>query len=223
MPRPKVLLSWSSGKDSAWSLHVLRSRGEVDVVGLLTSVNEASGRVSVHGVRNELLEAQAEAAGLPLLRVPIPNPCPNAVYEHAMGQAMQRARAQGVSAVAFGDLFLEDIRRYREEKLAIAGMRPLFPLWGIDTTTLAREMIRGGLRAILTAVDPKQLDRSFTGAEFDGSLLDRLPAAVDRCGERGEFHTFAFAGPQFAREIPVRTGAIFEGDGLVHADIELSS
>ena len=180
--RPKALLSWSSGKDSAWALHVLRRAAEVDVVGLLTTVNETHRRVAMHAVRLELLEIQARAARLPLRTVPIPSPCSNTEYEVAMSAALEVARGEGISVVAFGDLFLEDIRRYREEKLAGTGMRPVFPIWGIPTAALAGEMIAGGLRARLTCVDPKQLARGFVGRDFDAALLRDLPSSVDPCG-----------------------------------------
>lgn len=217
--RPKALLSWSSGKDSAWALHVLRQRGEVDVVGLLTTVNRVHDRVAMHAVRSELLRAQARAAALPLWEVPIPSPCSNAEYEAAMGEAMARAKADGITTVAFGDLFLEDIRAYREQKLAAAGMTPVFPIWGIPTDALARDMIAGGLRARLTCVDPKQLAASFAGREFDAALLADLPPGVDPCGERGEFHTFAYAGPMFRAPVAVRLGDVVERDGFVFADL----
>jgi len=218
-PRPKVLLAWSSGKDSAWSLHLLRAAGEVEVVGLLTTINQGVDRVAMHAVRTELLRAQAEAAGLPLWPVPIPWPCSNAEYEAAMGVAMARARREQIDAVAFGDLFLEDIRRYREERLAPTGLRALFPLWGQPTAPLARQMIAGGLRARLTCVDPRCLEARFAGRDFDEALLAELPETVDACGERGEFHTFAYDGPMFARPIPIQTGETVTRDGFVFTDL----
>lgn len=220
--RRRALVAWSSGKDAAWTLHVLRAAGEVAVVGLLTTTTsfaEGDSRVPMHGVREPLLAAQAAAAGLPLWRVPIPSPCSNAQYEAAMDRAVQRAVAEGISAIAFGDLFLEDVRRYREEKLAGTGIAPLFPLWGRDTAALAREMIAGGLRARVACVDPRRVPAALAGAEFDRAFLGALPADVDPCGERGEFHSFAFAGPMFAREIPVVAGETSERDGLVLADL----
>jgi len=217
--RTKVWLSWSSGKDSAWALHELRSGPDFEVTALLTTVNRAVNRVAMHAVREELLEAQAAAAGLPLVKVPIPSPCSNEDYEAAMGAAMARARAEGVLHMAFGDLFLEDIRRYREEKLQAAGMTAIFPVWGRDTARLAREMVAGGLRAYLTCVDPRQLERKFAGRAFDLQLLDELPAGVDPCGEKGEFHSFAFAGPMFSRSIAVTHGEIVERDGFIFADL----
>ncbi len=217
--RPKALLSWSSGKDSAWSLHALQQAGEVDVVALLTTVNVVHDRVAMHAVRAELLRAQAEAAGIPLWTVPIPSPCSNAEYEAAMSKALERARGEGITVAAFGDLFLEDIRRYREDRLSGTGLRPVFPLWGIPTDALARQMVAGGLRARLTCVDPKQLSRDFAGREFDAALLAELPASVDPCGERGEFHTFAYAGPMYRRPVAVQGGVVVERDGFVFADL----
>jgi len=215
----RTLLSWSSGKDSAWSLHVLRQRPDVSVVGLVTTVNAALDRVAMHGVRRALLEAQAEAAGLPLHVLPIPHPCPNTDYERIMGAFVAQQAAAGVEAMAFGDLFLEDIRRYREGKLAGSGIVPLFPLWGLDTGRLAREMIGGGLEAYVTCVDPKKLPRTFAGRRFDLGLLADLPADVDPCAENGEFHTFACAGPMFTRPIAVKTGEIVTRDGFVFCDV----
>jgi uncharacterized protein (TIGR00290 family) len=219
MRRTKIWLSWSSGKDSAWALHELRSSPDFEVTGLLTTINRQASRVAMHAVRQELLEAQAAAAGLPLVNVPIPSPCSNAEYEQAMGAAMAQARTEGIFYVAFGDLFLEDVRRYREEKLGAEGMTPIFPLWGRETHRLAREMVAGGLRAYLTCVDPRQLDRRFAGRSFDASLLDELPAAVDPCGEKGEFHSFAFAGPMFLAPLAVAPGQIVERDGFIFADL----
>ena len=217
--RPKALLAWSSGKDSAWSLHVLRQQGTCEVVGLLTTINQAFDRVAMHAVRAELFRALADAAGLPIWPVPIPWPCSNAEYEAAMDAAVGRARGDGISAIAFGDLFLEDIRRYREDRLRGSGLEPLFPLWGLPTGALAETMVRGGLRARLTCVDPRQLDPRFAGREFDATLLAELPGSVDPCGERGEFHTFAYDGPMFAEPVRVRGGEVVERDGFVFADL----
>ena len=219
MTRKRALVAWSSGKDSAYALHLARQDPGLDVVGLLTTVTDAYERVAMHGVREALLDAQAASVGLPLVKVRIPSPCPNQVYERAMGDAMAQALAQGVDHVVFGDLFLADIRAYREKQLARIGMTPLFPLWLRDTGTLAREMIADGLSAVLTCVDPKQLDRSFAGRRFDGALLDALPSSVDPCGENGEFHTLVTAGPMFARPLRVRTGEVVERDGFVFADV----
>jgi uncharacterized protein (TIGR00290 family) len=219
----KIWLSWSSGKDSAWALHELQQTSrDFEVTALLTTVNRDARRVAMHAVREELLEAQAAAAGLPLVKVPIPSPCSNAAYEEAMAAAMAQARAQNIFHVAFGDLFLEDIRRYREEKLQAVGMTPLFPVWGRDTTQLAREMVAGGLRAYLTCVDPRQLDRRFAGRVFDASLLYELPAGVDPCGERGEFHSCVVAGPMFSAPLAVTPGEVVERDGFVFADLLLA-
>jgi uncharacterized protein (TIGR00290 family) len=217
--RPRALLAWSSGKDSAWSLHVLRQQGEVEVVGLLTTVNQAFDRVAMHAVRRELLTAQAAAVGLPLTTVEIPYPCSNAQYEAAMAAAIESARGDGVAAVAFGDLFLEDVRRYREDRMHGTGLAPLFPIWGIPTDVLARRMVDAGLRARLTCVDPKKLPASFAGRDFDAALLADLPADIDPCGERGEFHSFAYAGPMFERPVPIRTGEVVDRDGFVFADL----
>jgi uncharacterized protein (TIGR00290 family) len=219
MNRKKAWLSWSSGKDSAWALHELRNSTEFEVTALLTTINQDAGRVAMHAVRESVLDAQAAAVGLPLIKVSIPSPCSNSVYECAMGEAMARARAAGVLHVAFGDLFLADIRAYREEKLGAVGMTPTFPVWGRDTKTLAHEMIAGGLRAYVTCVDPKQLDKGFAGRVFDAKFLHDLPAGVDPCGERGEFHSCVFAGPMFSAPLNVRPGEIVERDGFVFADV----
>ncbi len=217
--QPKTLLSWSSGKDSAWSLHVLRTRQDAEVVGLLTTINEAYSRVAMHAVRVELLEAQAKAVGLPLWKIPIPSPCSNAEYEAAMLAAIQRAKAEAIDTFAFGDLFLEEIRRYREECLRGTGISPLFPIWASPTRELVREMIDAGLRARVTCVDPKQLPASFVGREFDAQFLADLPPNVDPCGEGGEFHTFAYDGPMFRYPVPVQLGEIVEREGFVFADL----
>lgn len=214
----KTLMSWSSGKDSAWTVHILRQRG-VELGGLLTTINETAQRVAMHAVRVDVLQAQADALGLPLWRIPIPSPCPNDVYERAMGAAVQRAVAEGFSQIAFGDLFLEDVRRYREDRLAGTGLTPLFPLFGADTSALAREMIAGGVRARITCLNPKVLDRSFAGREFDAALLAELPPDVDPCAERGEFHTCAYGGPMFSHPIPIETGITVERDGFVFTDV----
>ncbi|CBE69593.1 MAG: adenine nucleotide alpha hydrolase [Candidatus Methylomirabilis oxygeniifera] len=216
----RVLIAWSSGKDSAWALQVLREAGEVEVVGLLTTFNEAFDRVAMHAVRRGLVEAQARAADLPLVDVPLPWPCSNAAYEEAMGRALADARTQlKITHVAFGDLFLEDVRQYRESRMRGTGLAPLFPLWGRPTRTLAREMVSAGLGARITCVDLKRLSPSYAGRSFDGALLDELPGEVDPCGERGEFHTFACAGPMFARPIPVSLGEVVTRDGFVFADL----
>ncbi len=217
--RPRAWLAWSSGKDSAWALHTVRQAGELEIVALLTTVNRTYNRVAMHAVREDLVEMQATAAGLPLVKVPIPSPCSNEIYEQAMGEAMARARAEGVNHIVFGDLFLQDVRAYREKQLASCGMTPVFPLWRKDTRRLAEEMLAGGLSAYLTCVDPRKLDRSFAGRRFDSGLLKALPADVDPCGENGEFHTFANGGPMFRHLIPATVGEVVERDGFVFADL----
>jgi len=201
---PKAWMSWSTGKDSAWALDVIRKQQQVEIVALLTTVNASAARVAMHAVRQSLLDAQAAALGLPVVAVPIPSPCPNATYEQAMEAAIGRARAEGVTHVVFGDLFLEDIRKYREEKLASTGITPLFPLWGLDTRALAREMVESGLGA---------------GRSFDAQFLSDLPNGVDPCGENGEFHTYACRGPMFRAPVLVEAGEIVERDGFVFADL----
>ena len=217
--RRKLLLSWSSGKDSAWTLHRLLNSAEYEVVGLLTTLNAAFDRVAMHSTRRALLEAQARAAGLPLYAVPLPWPCSNEAYESAMRSACRAAVDQGIEAVAFGDLFLEDVRRYREEKLEGTGLQPVFPLWGLDTRLLAEEMIAGGLRARIVCVDPKKLPADFAGRDFDRQFLRDLPTGVDPCGERGEFHSVVYAGPMLREAIPVESGDVVERDGFVFADV----
>lgn len=215
----RILLAWSSGKDCAWALHLLRQRAEVEVIGLLTTVNEPFQRVSMHGVARALLERQARAAGLPLWLVELPWPCPNEVYEARMAQACARAAQAGVDAVAFGDLFLEDVRAYRQRQMAATGLEPLFPLWGEDTARLARAMIAGGQRALVTCVDPQRLPPRFCGREFDRRFLSELPPGVDACGEHGEFHTFVYAAPAFAEPIACETGETLERDGFVFTEV----
>ncbi len=218
MSAERVLLAWSSGKDSAFALHVLREQG-VEVAGLLTTISDSFDRVTMHAVRLDLVRAQAEAVGLPLLEVRIPSPCPNEAYEAAMAEALAAAREQDTLAVAFGDLFLEDVRRYREERMAGTGLRALFPLWGRPTRELAEEMLAAGQKAVLTCVDPRVLPRELAGRPFDASLLRDLPPGVDPCGENGEFHSFAWDGPAFHHAVPVRTGEVVERDGFVFADV----
>ena len=218
----KTLVSWSSGKDSAWLVHTLRSSmPEYDVAAILTTINQDADRVAMHAVRRSVLEAQADALRLPLWSVPIPSPCPNEIYERAMADAVARAVNDGFTHVAFGDLFLEDVRRYREERLAGTGLTPVFPLFGSNTAALARTMIAGGLRARITCLNPAHLDRSFAGREFDAQLLDDLPPSVDPCAERGEFHTCAYDGPMFSHPVPIETGIVVERDGFVFADLTL--
>lgn len=219
----KALLAWSSGKDSAWTLHCLLKMSDVKVAGLLTTFNAAFDRVAMHAVRRELVEAQAAAAGLPLLPVPLPWPCSNDDYERIMAGVCRDAAAQGIDTIAFGDLFLADIRAYRERQLAGTGLAPMFPLWELPTDRLARDMIGGGLRARLTCIDPKILPRDFAGREFDDALLDDLPKNVDPCGENGEFHSFVYAGPMFREPIAIRSGEIVDRDGFTFADLLPSS
>jgi uncharacterized protein (TIGR00290 family) len=217
--RQKALIAWSSGKDSAWALHVVRQTGEFDVTGALTTVTDGFGRVSMHGVREGLLQAQLAAAGLAPIIVRIPYPCPNEVYERAMAAAMQDAKACGVTHVIFGDLFLRDVRAYRERQLAGSGIAPVFPLWQRPTAALAREMIAAGVEAHLAVVDLKKLPAAFAGRRFDGALLEALPAGGDPCGENGEFHSFVSAGPMLARKIAVSVGETVERDGFAFADL----
>jgi len=219
----RVLLSWSSGKDSAWALHVLRNDPQVEVVGLLSTVNTAYGRVSMHSTRLELLRAQAQAVGLPLHIVPLPWPCSNEVYEAAMRKAIEDALERGVTHIAFGDLFLEDVRAYRVKQLEGSGLEPLFPIWHEPTQLLARRMIDAGLEAVITCVDPKKLPRSLAGRRFDHALLDELPHDVDPCGENGEFHTCVLAGPMFREPLRATVGETVERDGFVFADLLLDS
>ena len=214
----RVLLSWSSGKDSAWTLHALRRDPSIELCGLLTTVNTQFDRVAMHGVRRAVLEAQAAAAGLPLWIVPLPWPCSNEIYEQRMAEVCQRAINEHIDAVAFGDLFLEDVRAYREKNLAPTGLEPLFPLWKIPTGELAREMIAGGLRARISCVDTEKLPASFAGREFNEDLLRDFPPEIDPCAERGEFHTCVYAGPMFSAQLPIQNGEIVTRDRFVFAD-----
>ena len=219
----RVLLSWSSGKDSAWALHVLRQTADVEVVGLLTTFNKSADRVAMHAVRRELVDAQAAATGLELWPVFLPTPCSNADYEQLMTDAMARARAERISHVAFGDLFLEDVRDYRIRQMSGTGIEPLFPVWASATETpaLARQMLASGINAVLTCVDPRQLPESFVGRQFDSQLLADLPSSVDPCGERGEFHSFCYAAPNFKSGINVEVGESVTRDGFCFADLTL--
>ncbi len=213
-----ILLSWSSGKDSAWALHLLRQQPDVQVVALLTTFNSQANRVAMHAVRRALVEAQAERTGIPLWAVELPWPCSNLEYEDLMRVACQRATAEGITAVAFGDLFLQDVRDYRIRQLQGSGLEPLFPLWQIPTKQLSREMIASGVKARITCVDPSKLERSFAGQDYDSRLLQALPAGIDSCGENGEFHTFVYDAPVFSSPIQVSPGEIVERDGFVFAD-----
>jgi uncharacterized protein (TIGR00290 family) len=221
--RPKALIAWSSGKDSAWSLHEVRRAGQYDVVGALTTVTETFGRVSMHGVREEIMQAQHAAAGLASVRVPIPYPCPNEVYEARMAAALDEAKRQGITHMIFGDLFLEDVRAYREQKLAGTGITPVFPLWGRPTDALAREMIDAGVETYLVCVDLKQLPKTFAGRRFDRALLAELPAGADPCGEKGEFHSCVVAGPMFGSRLDVAVGETVERDGFAYTDLTLNA
>lgn len=217
----KTILSWSSGKDSAWALHELKRTPDIEVAGLLTVLSEATDRVTMHSTHRALVEAQARAAGLPLHVVTIPAPCPNVIYEQRMASVVAGFRANGVEAVAFGDLFLEDIRAYREARLAGTGIAPLFPIWQRDTRAVAGMMIEAGLKARIVSVDPSRLPSTMLGRNFDRAFLDMLPAPVDPCGENGEFHTFCTDGPMFSRPIAVTDGKTGERDGLLVAELNL--
>jgi uncharacterized protein (TIGR00290 family) len=219
----RVLLSWSSGKDSAWALHLLRRDSDIEICGLLTTLNSEFDRVAMHGTRRAVLEAQARAANLPLWTVPLPWPCSNEEYERRMAAVCERAVAEGIQAVAFGDLFLEDVRAYREKQLDGTGLEPLFPLWQIPTGALARQMIAAGMRARIACVDTKQIGAEFAGREFDLALLRDLPPSADPCGERGEFHTCVYAGPMFNVPIPLETGEIVDRSGFVFTDFSVSA
>jgi uncharacterized protein (TIGR00290 family) len=223
MPRPKALIAWSSGKDSAWALHEVRQAGAYEIAGALTTVTDTFGRVSMHGVREEILTAQLDAAELPPIIVRIPWPCPNEIYEREMAGAMQHAKADGVTHVIFGDLFLPDIRAYREAKLKDVGITPVFPLWRRPTDELAQAMIDSGLETYLATVDLKILPADFAGRRFDRALLSELPAEIDPCGENGEFHTCVSAGPMFRHRIPITVGETVERDGFAYADLLLQS
>jgi uncharacterized protein (TIGR00290 family) len=215
----RILLSWSSGKDSAWSLHILRQRGEYEVVGLLTTFNEVADRVAMHAVRRALVEQQAAATGLPLWAVPLPWPCSNEQYESLMAETCAKATAEGIEGIAFGDLFLEDVRAYREKQMRKTGLEPIFPVWGLPTHDLAQTMIAAGMRAKLTCIDTGKLDRGFAGCEFDEAFLSALPDEVDPCGERGEFHSFVYAGPMLNAALPVSVGETVVRDQFVFSDL----
>lgn len=217
--RPAILLSWSSGKDSAFALAKLRSENEFEVVGLVTTVNAPAQRVAMHAVRDELLCLQADAVGLPVYRIEIPSPCSNAQYEAAMARFITDVVARGITHMAFGDLFLADVRAYRERQLSGTGITPLFPLWERDAIALSQEMVASGVKAVLTCVDPRQLDPAFVGRSFDAAFLAELPATCDPCGENGEFHTFTWDGPAFRKAVPISVGEIVERDGFVFADL----
>jgi uncharacterized protein (TIGR00290 family) len=216
---PRVVLSWSSGKDSAWALHLLRQQQDVQIIALITTFNAAADRVAMHGVRRTLVGEQAQRTGLPFWQIPLPWPCSNADYECLMRGVCERAVSDGATHIAFGDLFLEDVRRYREKQLQGSGLTPLFPLWGLPTRPLAEQMIACGVRAKVTCVDPKQLDQSFAGRDFDRKFLADLPADVDNCGENGEFHTFVYDAPVFTSAISIESGETLTRDGFVFTDV----
>jgi len=215
----KVILSWSSGKDSAWALNLLQQRPDIQIAALLTAFNSEANRVAMHAVRRTLVEVQAERTGIPLWAVELPWPCSNLEYEDRMRAACQRATAEGITAVAFGDLFLQEIRDYRVRQLQGTGLKPLFPVWQIPTGQLGREMIAAGFKAKITCVDSSKLAKSFAGHEYDLRLLQVLPPGIDPCGENGEFHTFVYDAPVFSHPIGVRTGELLERDGFVFADL----
>lgn len=215
----KTLLSWSTGKDSAWALHVLQQTQDVEVVGLFCTVNKEFNRVAMHAVRVELLRQQAKSVGLPLHIIEIPNPCSNGEYDDAMTSFIGDAKTETIECFAFGDLFLEDVRRYREDRLKATGITPIFPIWGIPTKELSKKMVSSGLKALITCVDPKRLTKEFAGREYNESFLNDIPAGVDPCGENGEFHSFAFEGPMFQNPIEIKLGEIVHRDGFVFADI----
>ena len=217
--RKKTLVSWSSGKDSAWALHVLRQRDDIEVVGLLTTINKHFERVAMHGVRRALVQSQAEAAGLQLWEVPLPWPCSNQEYEQVMAGVCAKAIENGITAVAFGDLFLEDVRKYREDQMKRAGLEPIFPTWGRNTRELLEKMLAAGLRARIVCLDPSKVPAEFAGRDMDIRCMEELPAGVDPCGENGEFHTFVYDGPMFACPIAIEGGEIVTRDGFVYADV----
>ena len=217
--KQKILLSWSSGKDSAWTLHVLRQQNNFEIVGLLTTINTQFQRVAMHSTRRVLVQAQATAAGLPLWEVPIPWPCSNEEYEKAMGRVCEQAADQGISAIAFGDLFLEDVRNYRIDRLKGTGLEPIFPVWGLDTKKLIKEMLDAGVRTRIVCVDPKKLPEHFAGKDISRELVASFPPGIDPCGENGEFHTFVYDGPMFETAIPIQSGDVVTRDGFVFADV----
>lgn len=217
--KKKTLLSWSSGKDSSWTLHVLQQRDDLEVVSLFCTINRKFERAAMHAVRVELIKRQAASAGLPVQFIELPHPCTDAEYRIIMGEFIDQVSRQGIEYIAFGDLYLEDIRSYRENNLADTGITPIFPIWGMETTALSRKMVNSGLRAVITCVDPNKLDPEFIGREYDQAFLEQLPDTVDPCGENGEFHSFAFAGPMFKEPVDIRPGETVARDGFVFADV----
>ncbi|WP_418139908.1 ATP-binding protein [Oceanimonas smirnovii] len=216
--KQKLLMSWSSGKDSAWALHQLQQNADYEVAGLFTTVNQAFERVAMHGVRTTLLQQQADAMGLPLEIIPLPWPCSNEDYQQLMGNFVARAKAQHISAFGFGDLLLEDVRQYREDRLANSGIEAVFPIWHTPTDTLPHNMLQNGMRAVITCLDPNKVPREFAGRELTAELLAQLPEGTDLSGENGEFHTFVFDGPMFKTPVAITPGDIVERDGFVFAD-----
>jgi len=219
MMKKKTLLSWSSGKDSAWALHVLRLQHDIEVVGLFCTFNKKFERGAMHAVRSELICQQAESIGLPLQLIPIPDPCSDSEYKRIMANFIEQVKSQGIDTIAFGDLFLEEIRSYREESLVGTGITPLFPIWGIPTNELSKEMINSGLRAKITCIDPKYLPAEFAGHEYDSTFLEQIPDAIDPCGEKGEFHSFAYDGPMFKNKLNISVGETVTRDGFVYTDL----
>jgi len=217
--KKKTWLSWSSGKDSAWALQVLRHRPDIEVLGLFCTFNQEFNRAAMHAVRTELIREQAESVGLPMQLIPLPNPCDNSQYEGLMKEFVRQAECQGIEYFAFGDIFLEDVRRYRESKFTHTAITPLFPLWGMPTKALSREMVNSGLRAIITCVDPRHLPSTYAGREYDFSFLKQIPEGIDPCGEHGEFHSFAFDGPMFQKKISICAGETVSRDGFLFTDL----
>jgi uncharacterized protein (TIGR00290 family) len=217
--KKRTLLSWSTGKDSAWALHILRRQPDIEVGGLFCTINQEFERVAMHAVRIELIHRQAQSVGLPVQLIPIPQPCSNNEYETIMKNFVGQAKQQGIDCFAFGDIFLEDIRKYRETNLANSGIAPIFPLWGMPTGKLSKEMVNSGLRAIITCVDPKHLSADFAGQEYGESFLERIPANIDPCGENGEFHTFTFDGPMFKKPMNIAIGKTISRDGFIFTDL----
>lgn len=223
LKRHKAILSWSSGKDSAYALYQVLQDPQFEIVCLLTTVTDSYKRVSMHGVREELLDLQAKATGIPMEKIRIPSPCTNEIYEEKMTEFLNRWKQKGVHHVIFGDLFLEDIRQYREKSLAKIEMQGVFPLWHQDTKLLSKKMIRDGFKAILTCVDLKKLPKEFSGRNFDADLLSNLPVGIDPCGENGEFHSFVYAGPIFKKEISIAIGETIEKEGFAFTDAFLQT
>lgn len=217
--KKKTLLSWSSGKDSAWALHVLQQQQDIEVVGLFCTYNEKYKRGAMHAVRTELIVQQAERTGLPLHLIPIPDPCSDDEYKAIMGEFINEVKSQGIDCIAFGDLFLEDVRSYREDSLAGTGITPIFPLWGIPTAELSRKMVASGLRAVITCIDPKQISKEFSGHEYNATFLESIPDTVDPCGEKGEFHSFAYDGPMFRDKVNILKGETVTREGFVFTDV----